>query len=243
MAAKKNGSGLLFHIIITLIGVGGAFFGGWKIAGAGQGDAQKQLSDLQSGIDANKTLAGANKKLVDANKRAVASSLQKITSLAYTVSRDSASKKLEPASTGKGMTYVNQVLGLKWVRRPADGHRYCLIPYPLPWHYAQDFAEKVGGSLVVIDDEEENKWIVDTFGESTEFWIGLTDEVEESKWLWVTDLDLMYKNWAPGEPDNYRKMQHHVIMNKEAAKGLGQPGKWNDIGCNEIRIGIVEMAR
>ncbi len=94
-----------------------------------------------------------------------------------------------------------------------------------------------------IDDAEENEWIVDTFGSSTEFWIGLTDEVDESKWLWVNDSDLLYKNWAKGEPDNYRKTQHHVIMNKRAAKGSAQPGKWNDVDSNEIKIGIVEVAR
>ncbi len=243
MAAKKISSGFLFHIIITIIGIGAAFFVGWKLSGSGQGDVEKQLSELKTGIDANMKLSSANQKLSGTNKKGIESSLQKIKILNVSVSRELRATKAGIASAGEGMAYVNNVLGLKWVPRPGSRQRYCLTPYPLPWHYAQDFARKVGGNLVVIDDKAENEWITKTFGTSTEFWIGLTDEVDEGKWLWVNDSDLLYKNWATGEPDNYKKTQHHVIMNKQAAKGTQQPGKWNDVGCNEIRIGIIEVGR
>ena len=236
MAIKKNGSGLLVHVIITVVGVGLAFFIGLKSAGSGPGDFESQLGELKSGLEANTKLGGANKK-------SVAESLRKVNTLAMTVAKEMSATRTEVVSSGKGMTYVNKILGLKWVTRYSDGHRYCLTPYPLPWQHAQDFAKKVGGSLVVIEDEAENEWIVEKFGSSTEFWIGLTDEVDEGKWLWVNDLDLVYKNWATGEPDNYRKMQHHVIMNKQAAKGAMQAGKWNDIIGNEVKIGIVEVGR
>ena len=242
MAAKKS-SGLMVHVIVTAIGVLAAVFIGFKTAGSGQGDIDKQFGELKSGIETNATGIDANKELSEGNKSDVADSLLKINTLDSTVSQNISDMRPGPASTGKGMTYVDSVLGLKWSTRYSDGHRYCLIPYPLPWKHAQDFARKVGGTLVVIDDEAENTWIVEKFGSSTEFWIGLTDERDEAKWIWVNDLDLLYKNWATGEPDNYRKMQHHVIMNKQAAKGATQPGKWNDIAGTEIKIGIIEFNR
>ena len=244
MAAKKN-SGLMVHVIVTVIGVSAAFFVGFKTAGSGQGDVDKQLGELKSSIETNATGIDANKKFAGDNSKRFTE-----LSVNYTAFSDDVYEQLKPkpqigipASAGKGMTYVDSVLGLKWSTRYSDGHKYCLIPYPLPWKHAQDFARKVGGSLVVIDDEAENTWIVEKFGSSTEFWIGLTDERDEAKWIWVNDLALLYNNWATGEPDNYRKMQHYVILNKQAGKGAEQPGKWNDITGNEIKIGIIEVNR
>jgi hypothetical protein len=246
LAAKKKSSGVMVHVVITMIGIAGAFFAGWKTAGSGQGEIATQISEMKGSIDANGKLIGANKKLTGTNKMGLDATSRTVSRLSSTVSgvsRSVSATKAGLASAGVGMAYVNKVLGLEEFTRFSDGHRYYLTPYPLPWKYAQDFAKKVGGSLVVINDKAENEWIAKTFGTSTEFWIGLSDERDEGKWLWVNDLDAVYKNWATGEPDNYRKMQHHVIMNKQAAKGATQAGKWNDIPGNEIKIGIIEIGR
>jgi len=131
---------------------------------------------------------------------------------------------------------------LKWVVNPVTRHRYSVIPYPLPWHYAREYAEKNGGHLVVIGDEVENEWVVSTFGGDTEYWMGLTDEAEEGKWVAVNGETQEYFNWAKPEPDNYRKYQHYAIINSKAPHlGQTEPGKWNDVPCNEVRIGIIEQ--
>lgn len=239
MAAKKNKSRFLFLfsiLIIIIVGLTGAFFIGSKLSRANQGEVEKLVANLKDGID-------ANTKLIGANKSGVANSMRKISSLNASVTRDLKATKAGVANAGKGMIYVDKILGLKWATRRDNGHRYCLIPYPLPWHMAQDFATKIGGNLVIINDEKENQWLTKTFGSKTEFWIGLTDEVDEGKWLWVNGQDSVYTNWAKPEPDNYRKMQHHAIMNKQAARGATQAGKWNDISGNEIKIGIIEANR
>ncbi len=36
-----------------------------------------------------------------------------------------------------------------------------------------------------------------------ESWIGLTDELNEGAFVWVTGEPLIYMNWAPGEPNDY----------------------------------------
>lgn len=131
--------------------------------------------------------------------------------------------------------------GLKWVLNPLTRHRYSLIPFALPWHAARAYAEANGGHLVVINDKEENEWLVKTFGGDTEYWTGLTDEEEEGKWKAVNGETVEYFNWAPTEPDNYRKNQHYVIINSKAPH-LNQTdsGRWNDVPANEVRIGIIE---
>lgn len=142
-------------------------------------------------------------------------------------------KKLnEPASVSSNT---------KSFTNPLTRSRYSLIPYPLPWHLAEKYAEQNGGHLVVIDNETENEWIVKTFGGNTEYWIGLTDEATEGAWIWVDGKKAEYFNWGGSEPDNYRNNQHYGIINAKAPH-LNQTadGKWNDVPGNEIRIGIIE---
>ncbi len=136
---------------------------------------------------------------------------------------------------------AQQGADLKWRLNPKTRSRYALIPFALPWHGAEEFAVSNGGHLVVINDKEENDMLVKTFGGDTEYWTGLTDEAEEGKWAAVNSEEVKYFNWMPPEPDNYRKNQHYVIINAKAPHlNKTEPGKWNDVPGNEIRIGIIE---
>jgi len=136
---------------------------------------------------------------------------------------------------------AQQGADLEWRLNPKTRSRYALIPFALPWHGAEEYAVSNGGHLVVINDKEENDWLVRAFGGDTEYWTGLTDEAEEAKWTAVNGEEVKYFNWMPPEPDNYRKNQHYVIINAKAPH-LNQtdPGKWNDVPGNEVRIGIIE---
>ena len=70
---------------------------------------------------------------------------------------------------------------------------------------------------------------------------GLTDELEEDNWKWVTGEKSDYANWAPGEPDNFRKRQHYVMINATVPdRGYDEPGKWNDVPGNDIHMAIIE---
>jgi hypothetical protein len=130
---------------------------------------------------------------------------------------------------------------LQWRLNPGTRTRYALIPFALPWHRAKQYAATNGGYLVVINDKEENDWLVKTFGGDTEYWTGLTDEAEEAKWTAVNGEEVKYFNWMPLEPDNYRENQHYVIINSKAPHlNQTEPGKWNDVPGNEVRIGIIE---
>ena len=216
----------------------------------GDADFAQEITNINANIAQNADLIAENKNSIAGNQKKISSNksdiltiTSQVSSMARTTSSQLSALKSKVVSPSDQMAYVNDILGLSWVTRLETGHQYCLIPYPLPWHYAQDFARKVGGNLVIIEDEAENEWIANTFGSNTEFWIGLTDEHDEGKWRWVNGLDAEFKNWAAGEPDNYKQMQHHVILNKQGARGAVEDGKWNDITGNEIKIGIVEKAR
>ncbi len=94
---------------------------------------------------------------------------------------------------------------------------------------------------MVSNNKEENDWLVKAFGGDTEYWTGITDEAEEGKWAAVNKEPVEYFNWSAGEPDNFKKNQHYVIVNARAPHlNKTDSGKWNDVPGNEVRIGIIE---
>ena len=80
----------------------------------------------------------------------------------------------------------------------------------LTWEEAELNANKLGGNLVTIDDEDENNWLVDTYSNYFDndqninrAWIGLYQNQ-------VNTYDDFYDNksnsweWSSGELDDYR---------------------------------------
>ncbi len=188
-----------------------------------KGDASGQIEQIGTISQQNKTDAQKALQEVQDLKRKVS---DQITHL------ERQSQKLERAIAQ--MSFEIKDTGIKWHKNPATGSMYCLTPYPLPWHHAQSWAKEQGGNLVMINDKQENEWIVKTFGGTTQYWIGLTDEASEGKWFWTIGAPAQFFNWYQGEPDNYKDQQHYGIINNI------EPGKWNDVAANEPRLGIVE---
>ncbi|WP_233467081.1 lectin-like protein [Dolichospermum flos-aquae] len=115
-----------------------------------------------------------------------------------------------------------------------NGSQYTLTSYGT-WQEAQAQAQSLGGNLVTINNQAEQDWLVSTFGVNQTLWIGLTDEVTEGTFNWVSGEISTYTNWLPGEPNNGWDGEDYVEMN------FGSPGKWNDSSSNQFRRGIVEI--
>ena len=103
------------------------------------------------------------------------------------------------ASTPKGPPIPSAV---KW-----NGHWYAFLPDQLSWDAAKSRCEKLGGHLVVIDSEEENKFVLNHWkknirsGQGTA-WIGATDKSQEGTFKWISPnnkrLSDTYSNWDQG---------------------------------------------
>lgn len=88
------------------------------------------------------------------------------------------------------------------------GHRYKVIRETLAWHDSKKRCEELGGHLVIINDKEEQSFVVELLGRNgmpvdsrqnkdwTAVWIGATDEAKEGEWKWVDGSPLAYANWA-----------------------------------------------
>ena len=91
-----------------------------------------------------------------------------------------------------------------------NGHVYEYVESPGTWTTAQTAAAArtfrgVTGHLVTITSAFENA-LVGSFRGATlndlRGWIGLTDEVTEGTFQWITGEPLTYTNWNIGEPNN-----------------------------------------
>ncbi len=71
------------------------------------------------------------------------------------------------------------------------------------WTDAQAQAQAMGGNLVTINDAAENQFLVNAFGGSELFWIGLNDVAQEGVFKWINGEPVTYTNWNSGEPNNY----------------------------------------
>ena len=89
-----------------------------------------------------------------------------------------------------------------------DDSAYVVVNGPT-WEEAEANAKKLGGHLATINNEEENKWVVDTFREWVRFnekkgddsgdwrytpraYIGLNDKEEEGVYRWSSGEELTY---------------------------------------------------
>jgi hypothetical protein len=75
----------------------------------------------------------------------------------------------------------------------------------------------MGGYLVTVTSAAENNFIFNLWPSG---WIGLTDEVVEGQWRWVTGETFSWANWNGGEPNNSN--------NEDYIQFVGG-GKWNDL--------------
>lgn len=128
----------------------------------------------------------------------------------------------------------------------ANGHLYYLLT-PSGWTLAEAEAVSLGGHLVTINDDAEQKWVYSIFG-TNEIWIGLTDRDVEGTFQWVSGETSTYRNWDPGEPNNAasgNNNQDYVHIYSITNSTVSRRGKWDDRSETEASAlgfkGVVEL--
>ena len=101
-----------------------------------------------------------------------------------------------------------------------NGHSYYRSTGNATWTTARSNCSAMGGHLVTITSSGEQSFI---FGIWPSGWIGLTDEVTEGTWKWVTGETYSYSNWNSGEPNNAGNEDYVQFVSN---------GKWNDLPNN-----------
>jgi hypothetical protein len=98
-----------------------------------------------------------------------------------------------------------------------NGHSYYRSTGSMTWTDAKQACLNMGGHLVTSTTLAENNFLFNLWPNG---WIGLTDEVVEGQWRWVTGEPFTWANWNGGEPNNSN--------NEDYIQFVGG-GKWNDL--------------
>lgn len=101
-----------------------------------------------------------------------------------------------------------------------NGHSYYRSTGTATWTTARSNCVAMGGHLVAITSSGEQSFIFNIWPSG---WIGLTDEVTEGTWRWVTGETYSYTNWNSGEPNNAGNEDYVQFVSG---------GRWNDLPNN-----------
>ena len=116
----------------------------------------------------------------------------------------------------KGLDQAEDIEPLRY-----KGHIYAIFNYKKlgleTFDACENFCEKLGGHLAVINTEDENNKVYNYLAENERdhTFIGYTNE-GDWKWRWVVDAEETYCIWAKGQPSRYDKKgreEHYAQYN------------------------------
>lgn len=101
----------------------------------------------------------------------------------------------------------------------------------LPFSRVKALCTELQGIVATPKNDEENT-AIQRLIQDTAF-LGITDEVTEGQFMYVTGGRLTYSKWKKNEPNNYESNEDCVTIHKE--------GIWNDVSCSSPHIAICEF--
>jgi hypothetical protein len=110
-----------------------------------------------------------------------------------------------------------------------NGHSYYRSTGSAVWTTARTNCSNMGGHLVTITSSGEQNFLYTLWPSG---WIGLTDEVTEGTWRWVTGETYSYTNWNSGEPNNSGNEDYVQFVSN---------GRWNDLNNNSSLPYVLEF--
>ncbi len=135
------------------------------------------------------------------------------------------------------LSLEDQVFLKSWEpKRPIDvpeeavfrmGRWYLRVLDKTPGSKAAGKAEAMGGHLVRIRDQEMNDFVF-KLSDGLKIWVDGSDKEVEGLWEFSDGKQMEFKNWLKGQPDNYRRREHFLIIRMD--------GKWNDCWENDSSV-------
>jgi hypothetical protein len=96
---------------------------------------------------------------------------------------------------------------------------------------------------VSLENQAEENWVYQTFqplgSNSLYLWLGLTDVGQEGVFIWADGSTSDYRNWSPGEPNNFFGGQNYAAIWLPPDPRAPQ---WDDVvDAQAGALGVVEI--
>jgi C-type mannose receptor len=110
---------------------------------------------------------------------------------------------------------------------------FLISDFPATFSQCQQHCESNGGSLATIKDKAEDDYVRQLVTTQQAVWIGLFESGEQDEsgvWEWVNGMSDTWRNWQPGEPNEW-------CTDEDC--GLMAPGLWDgwvDASCTVHKI-------
>uniref|UniRef100_A0A8D2AQZ9 Mannan-binding protein n=1 Tax=Sciurus vulgaris TaxID=55149 RepID=A0A8D2AQZ9_SCIVU len=101
----------------------------------------------------------------------------------------------------------------------------------MPFSQVKALCTELQATVATPKNAEENKAIQDVARDIA--FLGITDEVTEGQFTYLTGGRLTYSNWKTNEPNDHGSGEDCVIILKE--------GLWNDISCSSSFLAVCEF--
>uniref|UniRef100_A0A1B6LPW0 C-type lectin domain-containing protein n=1 Tax=Graphocephala atropunctata TaxID=36148 RepID=A0A1B6LPW0_9HEMI len=117
---------------------------------------------------------------------------------------------------------------------------YLVIRKLANWHQAMERCKGMGSQLVSIPNEQE--WVevkkaIVLAGSPANYWTSGTNLQQYDTYVWATTWEpFTFRNWAPGEPNNWLGNQHCAFIK-------ARHFTWDDWDCNGLHYYICEKFR
>jgi len=121
-----------------------------------------------------------------------------------------------------------------------EGCFYFHYTQALTWTDAQYECERLGGFLAEPRTEEQGDllkslaFVEDAFVRVESWWIGLTDQGHEGRWIWQHEAEnAIYTDWVPGSPSHGVNDADCAVMQQR------DEYRWSDTDCTDTRAAPV----
>lgn len=101
----------------------------------------------------------------------------------------------------------------------------------MPFSKVKSLCAELRATVATPKNAEENAAVEDMANDSV--FLGITDEVTEGQFMYVTGGRLTYSNWKKGEPNDHNLGEDCVVLQRD--------GLWNDVSCSSSCLAVCEF--
>ena len=115
---------------------------------------------------------------------------------------------------------------------------YKITETTFTWADANDECRQLGGVLALPSSDQENNFIANTFQNVEHCWIDCNDLDVEGSWeCREGNVDITYRNWYAGEPNNSGDEDCAVL-----SRIGGNKREWHDVKCSRAERALCKIA-